>query len=158
MEYDYALYQLSDAFREKYPMNQYPELMYKAGRPYNCLLIDIYQDYFICIPFRSHISHNNAFFFRRTLRSKLTRSGLDFSKIVIIKESKFLQENAIVDSDEYTETIRQMPQIVRAASSYVNNYISHINGSSLLHPNEFKRKYRFSTLSYFHDLLGLNRN
>ena len=47
---------LTDDFMKDYPLAQYPELMYKAGRPYNCLLVDVHvDDYFIFIPYRSHI-------------------------------------------------------------------------------------------------------
>ena len=49
MEYDYDIYLLSQKFMNDYPFLKYPELMYKSGRPYNCLLIDTHYDYFICV-------------------------------------------------------------------------------------------------------------
>ena len=63
MEFEVAIYQLSAEFIRNYPSQQYPELMYKKGRPYSCLLIDLHLDYFICVPYRSSIHHKNAFFF-----------------------------------------------------------------------------------------------
>lgn len=69
---------LTNAFISDYPSSQYPELMYKQGRPYNCLLIDTHEDYFICLPFRSHINHPNAFMFKNTKRSIMNKSGIDY--------------------------------------------------------------------------------
>lgn len=63
MEFDVKIYQLSSDFQKDYPTGRYPELMCKKGRPYSCLLVDLHQDYFICIPYRSSIQHNNAFLF-----------------------------------------------------------------------------------------------
>ena len=57
MEYDYDIYLLSQKFMNDYPFLKYPELMYKSGRLYNCLLIDTHYDYFTCVPYRSYINH-----------------------------------------------------------------------------------------------------
>lgn len=56
MEYDFEIYRLSAKFIADYPTTKYPELMYKNARPYNCLLLESHDNYFICIPFRSHIN------------------------------------------------------------------------------------------------------
>lgn len=56
---------------------------------------------YICVPFRSHIHHKNAFLFKNTERSKTDSSGLDYSKKVLIRPEdydKYLFENAIVDT------------------------------------------------------------
>ena len=44
MEFEVAIYQLSTEFIRDYPSHRYPELMYKKGRPYSCLLIDLHLD------------------------------------------------------------------------------------------------------------------
>ncbi|MCD8344790.1 MAG: hypothetical protein LUC38_02365 [Oscillospiraceae bacterium] len=156
MEFDADLYLLSPKFTEDYPPERFPELMHKHGRPYTCLLIDTHDDYFICVPFRSDIHHKNAFLFTNTERSKRSRSGLDFSKIVIIKDTSYFDdENAIVDQDEYAEMKRNLPTIVESAVSYVDAYINHVTGKKPLHPREFARRYQFSTLPYFHDIMGI---
>lgn len=156
MEYDSELYLLSPKFVVAYPPAAYPELMYKHGRPYTCLLIDSHDDYFICVPFRSSIGHKNAFMFTGTARSRKTKSGLDYSKIVIIKDISYFDSTpAIVDSDEYTEMIKNLPNIISEATNYVNTYISHINGTAPIHPRNFTRKYQYSTLPYFHDVMGI---
>ncbi len=157
MEFDSDLYLLSSKFIYDYPLSLYPEIMYKSGRPYTCLLIDTHDDFFICVPFRSDIHHNNAFLFTGTARSRKSRSGLDYSKIIIIKDSDYIDSTtpAIVDQDEYTEMIRNLPKIVQEANDYVDTYINHINGVSPIHPRQFDRKYRFSTLTYFHSIMGI---
>ena len=58
-----------------YPVELYPELMYKMGRPYTCLLI------------------NTA-------------------------------TKAVVDQDEYIETMRNLSQIAREADDYVDSYVN----------------------------------
>jgi len=156
MDFDVEIYQLSAEFIKDYPAAQYPELMCKKGRPYSCLLVDLHQDYFICIPYRSSIQHNNAFLFRGTRRSKRTRSGLDYSKIVLIREEQYLDSaKAVVDQDEYTETLKNIKRIVGGAVDYVDTYINHVSGKKPLHPKEYQRKYQYSTLPYFHDIMGI---
>ncbi|MBQ2347952.1 MAG: hypothetical protein II388_06215 [Clostridia bacterium] len=156
MDYDVDIVQLSKKFSVDYPQNKYPELMLKQGRPYSCLIIETHYGFFICIPFRSSILHNNAFIFKGSARSKKSRSGLDYSKIILIKDLDYIDNNnAVVDKDEYNETIANIPQIVRKVSKYIDDYVNHINGTRVLHTREFDRKYKYSTLSYFHDILEI---
>ncbi len=105
MECASDLYLLSSKFIQDYPINKYPEIMCKQGRPYTCLLIDTHDDFFICVPFRSNISHKNAFLFTNTARSEKSKSGLDYSKIIIIQNSDYIDSltPAIVDHYEYLE-------------------------------------------------------
>lgn len=159
MEFDFDIYQLSPKFMADYPLLEYPELMYKQGRPYSCLLIDSHSDYFICVPYRSSISHKNAFLFTGTKRSRYTRSGLDYTKIVMIRDSTYLDSvKAVVDQDEYKETITHIQTIVKAVLGYVDTYIGHVSGVSRIHKREYERKYRFSTLPYFHDIMGVKNS
>lgn len=156
MVYDFEIYLLSNSFYDNYPLSSYPELMYKNSRPYNCLLIDSHDDYFICVPYRTSINHNNAFHFKKSKRSRNSKSGLDYSKIVIIKDSAYLSsEKAVIDQDEYRETIQNLEQIVSEVLAYVNVYIKHVTGNELIHDSEFNRIYRFSTLKYFRKELGI---
>lgn len=62
MIYINDIYLLSQKFISDYPLTKYPELMYKLNRPYTCLLIDTHEDYLICVPFRSSITHKNSYF------------------------------------------------------------------------------------------------
>lgn len=82
-ENDYQILRLTDAFYRVYPNPPYREILKKKQRAYNCLLFQSHYDYFICIPYRSEITHKYAYHFSNTTRSKAHRSGLDYSKIVI---------------------------------------------------------------------------
>jgi len=157
MEYDSELSLLSSKFTQNYPPATYPELMHKHGRPYTCLLIEAHDDYFICVPFRSSIGHKNAFLFTGTARSKKSKSGLDYTKIAIIKDNEYFDSAtaAIVDQDEYAEMMRNLPTIVREATDYVDTYINHVKGTAPMHPRAFARKYQYSTLPYFHDIMRI---
>ncbi|MBE6892069.1 MAG: hypothetical protein E7481_08625 [Ruminococcaceae bacterium] len=156
MEFEVTVRQLSPSFMADYPESLYPELMHKQGRPYSCLLVESH-DYTICIPFRSSIPHKNAFLFRGTKRSSETRSGLDYTKIVLIKKEEYFDDSkAVVDQDEYNEAMKNIDIIVSEVLEYINSYIIHIRGEKILHKREFDRKYLYSTLVYFHDILGLS--
>lgn len=156
MKFDVDIYQLSTKFMADYPISQYPELMHKQGRPYSCLLIDTHSDYFICVPYRSAIRHKNAYMFTGTQRSKNTQSGLDYTKIVIVRNSAYLDSaKAVVDQDEYKETIIHIKEIVNEVLDYVDTYIRHISGIARIHKREYERKYRFSTLPYFHEIMSI---
>ena len=156
MDYDVDVYLLSQRFHTDYPAALYPEIMHKQGRPYNCLLIDSHAGYFICVPFRSYINHSNAYMFKNSQRALYCRSGLDYSKAVMIADTKYFDSGkAIVDQDEYNEAMRNMNTIVQEVLSYVDTYIGHISGAAPIHQRQFQRKYQFSTLKYFHDVLGL---
>lgn len=155
MEYGFELSLLSSSFALNYPSAAYPELMHKPGRPYTCLLIESRADYFILVPFRSSINHKNAFLFTNTIRSKNAKSGLDYSKIIIIKDTSYLDSSvqAIVDQDEYAEMMKHISTIVQEVDNYINTYVNHVLGNPSLHPKVYARKYQYSTLPYFHDLL-----
>ena len=158
-EFDSQVYLMSPQFITDYPLSSYPELMYKLGRPYTCLLIETHDDYFLCVPFRSSINHRNAYHFTGTQRSLKSRSGLDYSKTVVIKNGDYIDSAtpAIVDQDEYSEMMKNLPAIVQQVLDYVNAYIGHKNGTAPLHPREYARRYGFSTLPYFDSILGLSK-
>ena len=76
---------------------------------------------------------------------------------MIISNQDYIDSStpAIVDQDEYNEMMTNLPQIVKEAVSYVDAYIAHINGTAPLHPKQFARIYGYSTLVYFHDIMGI---
>ena len=154
--FDYQILKLTDAFYNEYPNDKYPELLLKHGRSYNCLLIESHYGYFICIPYRTNIYHGNAFLFMGTKRSKKYSSGLDYSKIVIVKESKYIEnKSSIIDKDEFIKTKKYITTIKNQAIKYVDTYVRHCNGVNILDKEEFQRKYKMSTLPYFHKELGI---
>ncbi len=156
MQNNISICKLSSAFYAAYPLSKYPELMQKDERPYMCLLVRS-NDYYLCVPFRSSIQHNNAYHFTGTIRSQKSKSGLDYKKTVVIKDSSYIDTNSVVvDSDEYTEMMVNIQSIVEDVCTYVSDYINHVKGIHVLHKRDFTRRYQFSTLPYFHDMLGMD--
>lgn len=155
-ENDYQIIRLSPKFYLDYPNPPFTELEQKENRQYTCLLFQTHYDFFICIPFRSNIKHKYAFHFTHSVRSRKCKSGLDFTKIVIISKTEYLDDRqAYVDKDEFLEMQHNFPLIKQQALSYVEDYIHHLNRTRQMHPQEFKRKYIFSSLPYFHPQLSL---
>ncbi len=150
--FDYQILSLTDKFFVDYPDPPYREIVRKNNRPYNCLLIQSHYEYFICIPYRSHINHKYAFKFKKSLRSQRTDSGLDYSKIVIIQKSEYIGTvNAVIDKDEFNETRDNIEYIKNDAQKYIDHYVDRLLGkSSKYDEKEFERIYRYSTLQYFH--------
>ncbi|MCD8048113.1 MAG: hypothetical protein LUG52_00630 [Clostridia bacterium] len=155
MDYEVKVCRLSTSFYKDYPKAQFPEILGKEERPYTCLLIETQIGYIICIPFRSSITHNDAFLFKKSKRSGHSRSGLDYQKIVIVENTDYIDsENAaVVDNDEYVEMITNIRRIIDEAIDYIMRYVSHVSGKVKLHGKEYLRHYRFSTLPYFQDIL-----
>lgn len=155
-ENDYQILRLSNVFYKHYKSPPYQEILKKDNRPYNCLLFQTHYDYYICIPYRTQISHSYAYRFKNSKRSRKHKSGLDYTKIVIINNSKYIEDkNIIIDQDEYKETIQYFSKIKMQALQYVEDYIAYIQGTNPLSYQEFKRRYNYSTLKYFHNELGI---
>ncbi len=129
--FDYQVLNLTDKFYSDYPDPPYEEILKKNSRPYNCLSVQSHYGYFICIPYRSHINHKQAFKFKKSIRSKRTNSGLDYSKIVIIKNSEYISTTeAIVDKDEFNETRDNIEYIKKDAQKYIDNYVDYLMGKT----------------------------
>ena len=111
-ENDYQILKLTEDFYKAYPNPPYREILKKKQRAYNCLLFQSHYDYFICIPYRTEIRHQYAFHFTTTKRSKVHKSGLDYSKIVIIAKTEYIDSiDAIIDKDEFNETMVNLERI-----------------------------------------------
>lgn len=155
-ENEYQILKLTDTFYKAYPNPPFIEILKKKHRAYNCLLFQTHYDYFICIPYRTEIRHKYAFCFTSTVRSKTHKSGLDYSKIVIIAKPEYIDStDAIIDKDEFNETMINLERIKMEAMEFVEDYIKHVKGIKLLHKREFDRRYSFSPLKYFHKELGI---
>lgn len=133
-ENDYQILKLTDDFYNAYPDPPYREILKKKQRAYNCLLFRTHYDYFVCIPYRTEISHPYAFHFTTTVRSKAHKSGLDYSKIVIIAKTDYIDSiDAIIDKDEFNETMVNLERIKKEALDYVEEYVEHMKKIKLLH-------------------------
>ena len=105
----------------------------------------------------AHLLDTKMHIFSQKLSAQRKKSGLDYSKIAIIKDMDYfdLSTKAIVDQDEFNEMMKNLPVIVQKAIDYVDTYINHVNGAVPVHPREFSRKYQYSALIYFHDIKGI---
>lgn len=146
---------LSSLFYADYPYTKYPEIALKQDRPYSCLIIESMEGLFICIPFRSHVKHRYAYHFQTSRRSKKTLSGLDYTKVALIKNRDYIDDTvrAVVDQDEHKEVFQNLQRIAREVCRYISDYKDDLNGVVKLHPKEWQRRYGMSTLPYFNDLL-----
>ena len=146
----YRLIRLSDSFYAEHPKELFPEILEKKNRVYTCLMISINSDFFICIPFRANINHNNAFLFKNTKRSRFKRSGLDYSKIVIISDLRYISDDiALVDNDEFSEMRKHIALISREVYRYILRFREYCSGKKDMHTQEYERCYKYSTLRYF---------
>ena len=96
--------------------------------------------------------------FKNSKRSKRTKSGLDYSKIVIITNSDYVGTmDALVDKDEYNETRDNIEFIRKDAVEYIEDYVNQKRGLATKYDEkEFERIYKYSTLQYFHEQLGIS--
>lgn len=153
---DFQILRLTDAFYKAYPNPPHVEILKKKQRAYNCILFQSHYDYFVCVPYRTEISHAYAYHFKNSRRARKHKSGLDYTKILIINKLDYIDRcDAIIDNDEFNETMINLEKIKREALRYVEEYVDHKNGANVLHPEEYRRRYTYSTLKYFHKELGL---
>lgn len=128
-ENDSQILKLTNTFYNAYPNPPYIEILKKQQRAYK---------------------------FTSSSRSILHKSGLDYTKIVIINRNEYIDSiDALIDHDEYVETMLNLRRIKREALEFVEDYVAHCKGERVLAPEEFRRRYRFSPLKYFHTELGL---
>ena len=106
MRRKYIIRQLSKEFYQKYDGNSYSEIERKKDRPYMVMLIRIDRNIF-AIPFRTNIKHNACYRFRNSGRKTQNITGLDFSKAVIINNSKYIGKKEFVDRKEFVEIKRR---------------------------------------------------
>lgn len=101
----------------------------------------------------SHFCKTN---FKTSKRSVQYKSGLDYTKMLIINNtSYFSEEAAVIDNDEYFETLKNIDKIKKESKEFLDKYINHMKGIELLHQDEFKRRYQYSPLKYFHKKLEI---
>lgn len=155
----YEIRKLTNDFYDNYSNAIYSELLMKIGRSYDVVIfeLDVLKDCFIAVPFRTEMNHKNGYHFKFSHRSKSHQSGLDYSKIAVIHKhnSHFIGLPSTVDSDEYIEFQKNEDKIHKNIEKYILGYMNHINGTQPLHLKQFERRYKFSTLQYFHCELGI---
>lgn len=149
MDYINEIYTLSKAFYISY--NNCKEILTNEKRSYNCLVLEKKEEYYICIPFRSEINHKYAYLFRRSNRSLTHKSGLDYTKMVLIKDKHYIGLKGLVDNDEYVEMMQNIQKINKEANDYIDGYLEYILTNNI----KDLKKYKYTTLKYFHDILNI---
>ena len=76
--------------------------------------------------------------------------------IIIINNGDYIDsKDALVDKDEFNETMIHIDRIKKEALKFVEDYVSHVKGLAMIQPQEFNRRYNYSPLQYFHKELGI---
>ena len=149
---DYQLNYLSTEFYNKYSNSEYPEIENKDNRPYMVVLIKIENNTF-AVPFRTNVTHNNCYKFKKSTRPTNTITGLDYTKAVIVNNDAYIGEAARINDMEYTELSNNSAFIIKQFTKFVADYISYANGKKNYYAS---RKFQFTTLKYFHKELGID--
>ena len=145
---------LFDSFYNTYDPSSCPEILQKSNRAYNIAVFNSHKGYYV---FRSNITHKYAYRFKKSKRSKYNKSGVDYKKMIIIRNLDYIDDDniAVIDKDEYIEFVQNLTRIQSQALSFLNEYIDYKTGKQNISEQEAKRRYEFSSLQYFHKELGL---
>lgn len=147
----YSLNRLSAEFYKDYESARYPEIENKEDRPYMVLVIKIERNTF-ALPLRTNIRHNYGYKFKTSDRKTESCTGIDYTKAVIINDQKYIGEVASINGKEYVEIDRNAHRIIAGFERYLNGYIRYRKSGGTTYD---QKRYRYSTLKYFHDELGL---
>ena len=151
IKWEYEIRKLSSDFFLSYPKSKYPEILTKQSRSYDVIIFETYNNYYVCVPFRSHIRHR----WGKILRPSPDQHGIDYSKMIIIKDENYIDSLSIIDSAEMAAFRSNIATIHKEVFEYLNTYINHVNGTNPIPQKSFDRKYGKSTWPYFHEQLGL---
>lgn len=92
--------------------------------------------------------------FKHSDRDTKSSTGLDYSKTVVLNDESYIGDDAVIDNKEYVELNNKYFFIIRQFENYLRGYRKYAGGEA----NEFEsKKYRFSTLKYFHKEIGLSQ-
>ncbi len=152
MAKQFVLHKLSTQFFLDFPKKLYPEIEEKENRPYIILVCTINGIKF-GLPLRTNIKHNYCYKFKRTTRNTKSSTGIDFSKAVVLNNSNHIGNTTTIDSKEYIELDKNIVFIISKFKQYVNSYIDYKKSNQYDKNKDFK--YKYSTLQYFHNELGL---
>lgn len=135
---------LTDQFYSDYPNSRYPQIESKKNRPYAHIIVNTYEKLF-CIPLRSNITHPHAYF-----TNKKTRSGIDYSKAVIIEDMNYIDNDTKVflRQDEFNKLRGKEHIIQKQFRNYIELYKKAKSDLTIPYRNEILK---FSTLQYFED-------
>ena len=154
MSKKYKISYLSNKFYSDYPFTKFPEFEEKNSRPYVVFLITV-QNHNFAIPLRTNMNHKYGYRFKNSERESRNGTGLDFTKAVLVDNSEYIGNNALIDRNEYLEINRKYFFIRKKFEKYVIDYKKYNTGQL----NKFKTKaFRYSTLKYYNKELCENNN
>ena len=152
MKKQFNLNKLSSKFFTDFPNTNYPELEFKKNRPYVILVCKINEITF-GLPFRTNVKHSLCYKFKKTTRNTNSSTGIDFTKAVVLNKSEYIGIATTIDSKEYIELDKNIIYIISKFTHYVNSYVLYKKGNAF--DKNIEHKYKYSTLQYFHNELGL---
>lgn len=138
----YSLNYLTDAFYTKYDLINFPEIENKKSRPYMVMLVKIEDNQF-ALPLRTNIKHKFCYQFKKSGRPTHSRTGIDFSKAIVINDIAYIGNSAQIDNKEYIELERNYFFIIHKFQNYIRGYKEYLNN-----PDDFYKAqaYKFTTL------------
>lgn len=143
------LRKMSDLFYKTFSKHLFPEIEHKIGRPYVVLVVKI-NNFRFAIPLRTNIRHSYCYKFKTSDRKTESKTGIDFSKAVIIDNDNFLGEKTYINNKEYVELRNKAFFILKKFKKYVQDYINFKKHGG----NEYiAKRYKYSTLQYFDKIL-----
>lgn len=154
-EYTYEIRELTSVFYRDYPNPPFQEIIRKPNRPYDIIVFKTNDDFCIGIPFRTKMKHNIGHHFYSKSLPNGDNPGIDYSKMVIIKNPNYIGKLKLIDSYQMTNFLQNIATIHREAFEYLSKYVNHIKGIHLLDRSEFRRNYQYCCLKYFHNELGI---
>lgn len=133
---------LSDEFFRSY--SACSELLYKPGRPYLALVLELNGQLF-AIPFRSHIKHENAFM------TNTSGGGLDYTKTVVISDPSYISSvSPNIRPDEHKALQGKEHDIKVGLRRYIKLYKK---ARAALHVPRNRMICQYSSLQYFEDFI-----
>jgi len=146
-----VFHRLSKAFYTQYKNCE--EILAKNERPYYVLLLEI-DNLTYAIPLRSHITHQYCYI---ADSSKNQRSGLDYSKSIVITDTdKYIDPSPVTIRQHEFNVLKKKEYLIKKQfSSYVKLYKKEIQRRQNNKALPVSSLCRYSTLKYFHKELKL---
>ena len=116
-------------------------------RGYGIVSVQV-NDLTFAIPLRSNLNHSNGL---KTVLVGRQWNGLDYSKALLVNDDDLNKESFKPRTDaEYEKIQSSKEKVIKDFGAYVDGYIEAAK------KNETNNhKFRFTTLQYFHDELGI---
>lgn len=138
---------LTELFYKTY--KECKEILIKDKRQY-CIAIFEIENIKFAIPFRTNINHKYSYIFKDSPRSN--KSGLDFTKAVVITNVEFIGSETVIEDKEYSEFINKQKVIENRFKKFIKDYKKWTTNPSYYRAENI---IKFSSLQYFHKELGL---